>query len=256
MTVRRRPGAGPVARVGPVTGRALPDPGFAGDDGAPDPPLVAAVAAARHDPARAPEVLAALAAARVLVPVVAVGTGREPGGHGPVRESGTEMALATLVGADGRRAVPVFSGLPALAAWDPAARPVPVRTQQAALAALAEGAALLVLDVADPPPYVVAGADLRRLAEGDPCRPLYADPVLRATLAALVSAEPAVRAAHWEPAPGRDARVVLTVSAADELLVPRLVEGLRRSAELRGRVRRGIDVAVLSRPAGQFPGRT
>ena len=36
------------------------------------------------------------------------------------------MAAVTLVAPDGQRALPVFTGTEALAAWDPAARPVPV----------------------------------------------------------------------------------------------------------------------------------
>ena len=38
------------------------------------------------------------------------------------------MALPVMIGTDGRRALPAFTSLAALAAWDPAARPVPVPT--------------------------------------------------------------------------------------------------------------------------------
>src|SRR4051812_4842286 len=52
------------------------------DTGAPDPALSAALAAYAADPAREPEVLAALAEARLLVPVVAVLGEAETGDDG------------------------------------------------------------------------------------------------------------------------------------------------------------------------------
>ena len=46
------------------------------------------------------------------------------------------MAAMTLLAADGHRALPVFTSIAALAAWDPAARPVPVTAARAAQAAV------------------------------------------------------------------------------------------------------------------------
>ncbi|HYJ76139.1 MAG TPA: SseB family protein, partial [Kineosporiaceae bacterium] len=105
----------------PWSGRTLTDQPFAGDDGSADPAL-AAVLADGDEQALAE----ALAAARVLVPVVAVlGEERAPvGPTGLVSDKSADMAVATLVGRDGRKALPVFSSLTALAAWDARARPV------------------------------------------------------------------------------------------------------------------------------------
>jgi hypothetical protein len=241
-----------------VTERRIPAPGFAGDEGASDPRLAAALAAYAADPARAPEVLAALAAARVLVPVVALpGAGQaaaseelrgEPGESR--RDSSTDMALVTLQGTDGRRALPVFSSLTTLAAWDSRARPVPVESARAALSAAAEGAQVLVLDVAGPTSYVVVGPALRRLAEGDPCRPAYDDPHVAAEVAGFCAGHPAVVAAWLVPAAGLDARVALRVEDPDdaagvERVARRLATELQHSEALRAVVLLGIDLAVL-----------
>lgn len=145
--------------------RSLPDPGFAGDDGAADP---ATASALQEVAAGAPlqVALAALCTARVLVPVVAVAGESEPGPDGLEREKTTDMAAVLLTGRDGRRALLAFSDLDALRRWDAQARPVPVTAPQAAQAALAEGAAALVLDVAGPVQVPVEGGALQRLAEG------------------------------------------------------------------------------------------
>ena len=76
------------------------------------------------------------------------------------------MATVLLQGADGRMALLAFSGTPALQAWDPQARPVPVTARTAAQAALQDGAAAIVVDVAGPATFVVEGQDLEGLARG------------------------------------------------------------------------------------------
>lgn len=236
--------------------RSLPDPGFPGDDGAADPALAAALARPAGDPAREPEVLAALARSRLLVAVTAVATAEETAAGGLRRDKATDMALVLLEGTDGRRALPVFSALATLAQWDPAARPVPVEAARAAQSALVEGAAVLVLDVAGPAPVQVGGPALRRLAEGDPLLPLYADPAVAAAVAALLDREPAVLAGWLVPAAGADARLLLSVADPQDTafaagLARRVAEGLRRSDAVRRAVVRGVDLALA--PAGLQP---
>ncbi|RJK96710.1 SseB family protein [Vallicoccus soli] len=253
----QRPDPTPRTPVRP--GTPVPDPGFAGDEGGADPRLAAALAAWSRDPAHEPEVLRALAAARVLVPVVAVATGVEDAGGGLHREAGTDMAVVVLEGTDGRRALPVFTGLASLAAYDPAARPVPVEAARAALAAAAEGAPVVVVDVAGPVRYVVPSAALRRLAEGDPLLPLYDDPAALAALGALLAEEPAVVAAWVGPVGGSDARLSLAVAdpsdaAAVRALAARLGGRLREDPAVRARVLRGVEVALVgAAPPGARP---
>lgn len=272
-----------------MAGRSVPDPGFAGDRGEPNPRLAAALAAyavaAQADGAAGgrpeAELLAALATARVLVPVVAVPIGvpadSRPGGGviggevepvgeqlggqlgEQVEEKGTDMALATLVGADGRRALPVFTCLQSMAAWDAQARPVPVQAARAAQAAVTEDAPVLVLDVAGPVTHVVPSVVVRALARGHPMRPVYDDPSMAASVAAILTGEGAVREAYLLPAVGRDARLGLVVDGAlsDEglrALAVRVAHGLRQEEALRSVLVRGLDLALLpASPAGARP---
>jgi hypothetical protein len=157
----------------PWAGRTLTSQPFAGDDGGADPALAAALAGDdEHAVARA------LAAARVLVPVVAVlGEERAPvGPSGLASDKSADMAVATLVGRDGRKALPVFSSLATLAAWDGTARPVPAEGPRAALSAVADGCEALVVDPAGPRPAVVRRPVLWALAQGRPWLPPAQDP--------------------------------------------------------------------------------
>ena len=147
--------------------RTIPDPGFAGDVGAVDPDLAAALAAYdRAGPdeqvAAHHEVLALLQDTRVLVPVVAL-LG-EVGDDGSDKTS--DMAAVLMTGRDGRTALLAFTGAPGLTSWNPDARPVPVTARDAARAALQDDAAALLVDVAGPVLFVVEGEDLGALAAG------------------------------------------------------------------------------------------
>jgi hypothetical protein len=149
-----------------VSPRPVPDPGFAGDEGRADPGLLAALevyADGRGDDAA---VMAALATARLLVPMTALPAVPEIDPAGSAGDKVVEMALPVMIGTDGRRALPAFTSLATLAAWDPQARPVPVETRRAALGALQEDCAFLVLDPAGPVTWVADRAQVELLAVG------------------------------------------------------------------------------------------
>nr|WP_220481595.1 SseB family protein [Nocardioides ginsengisegetis] len=118
------------------------------------------------DPTTYAEALAALQQARLLVPVVAVLGEVEIDEAGLAHDKSSDMAAVLLKGADGRLALLAFTGQESLLAWNPQARPVPVTTQTAAQAALQDGAAALVVDVAGPATFVIEGEDLEGLARG------------------------------------------------------------------------------------------
>ena len=126
------------------------------DTGEPDAPLSAALAAYAADPSREPEVLAALPAARLMVPVVAELGESDVGPDGLARDKSADMATVLMRGADGRLALLAFTGLEAMHRWDPRARPVPVPAPTAALAAMQDGAEALLIDVAGPVSYAVS----------------------------------------------------------------------------------------------------
>jgi hypothetical protein len=226
-------------------GLRIPDPGFAGDAGDADAGLAAAQRAYAADTARLPEVLAALHRSRVLAPVVALlgETGTNEAGLRVDKTS--DIALPLLDDGSGHRAVPVFSGLDALARWDPAARPVPVEGARAAAVALDEGAEALVLDVAGPLPVVLGLPEVRALAEGRGRVAAYADAELARLLSRVLAAEPEVTAAWLAPHVGVDARLTVTVAAGADL--PALGDGLaRRLRALAEYAVRGLDVELVA----------
>jgi len=212
----------------PWAGRALTAQPFAGDDGTADPALEAALrsapvagcervagsestamAGASASADRA--VVHALAGARILVAVRAVIGDEHPLPSHDRGDAGADMGLALLTGADGRRALPVFSAVASLAAWDSDARPVPVETARAAQAAVAEGCEAMVLDAAGPVPFVVRRAALWALAQGRVWQPAAEDPQVLAAVEAAVAGVPQVRAVRCEPGERADLRVVLGI---------------------------------------------
>jgi len=138
------------------------------DTGEPDAQLAAALAAWEQDPtpaARA-EALAALVGSRVFAAITAASTAEhvEPG-TGLRAESSAEMALLTLVGSSGGRAVPLFLDAGGAVGFRPGARPVALPAPDACAAALQDGAVAVLVDPAAAA-LVVSGAELGELAAG------------------------------------------------------------------------------------------
>jgi SseB protein N-terminal domain len=119
------------------------------DTGAPDPRLVAGLAAGDTAAVRS-----ALLSVRLIVPLIATGED----------SASADMSVPQLVGADGRRALAVFSSVDALRTWRAQARPVPANGAEVMVSAVEEGVDALVLDVAGPVMHVVETADLAVLA--------------------------------------------------------------------------------------------
>lgn len=167
------------------SGRELSSSGFESDDGSPDPRLRGTLNTA--DVAET-EVVEALAQSRLLVPIVATATGVDD--SGPLAaESGTEMAVVTLTAPDGQRALPVFTGLDALAAWDPQARPSPVSADRAAQAALAENCDVVLVDLGSGWQRTLRSSMVWALAQQRPWLPAHTDPVVTQAVSAAAEAE-------------------------------------------------------------------
>jgi hypothetical protein len=267
---------GPCHRVGGVSGHLNPGgQQFRGDRGAADPRVAAALAAYQGGQASEQAALGALAAARLLVPVIAVlsggsATDPEPPQRGfkapsdqaqgdqaqgdqAQGDKDSEMVLPTLIGRDGRPAVLAFTGLEALVRWRPDARPIPAEADRVWRGAVADGCAV-VIDVAGPVPLAVEGARLAALACGQPVPPPHEDPDVHAEVQAAVAAELAI--AGFSLAPGRADAADLAVRlylakpgpAADlptadwRPAVNRAAAGI--AARLGARLRRGIEVVI------------
>lgn len=224
--------------------KRIPNPGFAGDQGAADPALAEALRAYAREPGRLPEVLAALHTARVLAPVVAVLGETGATEAGLTVDKSADIALPLLQDGDGARAVPVFSSVQSLAAWDPQARPVPVLGPRAAAVALAEGARGLLVDPAGPHRVSLGAAEVHALAEGRGAVPVYADEAAVLALHRALAELPAVAdvAAAWcEPWPGSDARVTVVADPRQSALVAAAVR-----AALAGAMVRGIELGLAA----------
>jgi hypothetical protein len=238
---------------------------FRGDRGGADPLLTAALAAYHVGQGSEQAALGALAAARLLVPVIAEHShkGHSHKGQSHKDQSGkaqgdkdSEMVLPTLIGRDGRPAVLAFTGLDALARWRPDARPVPAEADRVWRAAVADGCAV-VIDVAGPVPLAVEGARLAALAAGQPVPPPHEDPDVRAEVQAAVAAESAI--AGFSLAPGHpgaaDLAITLHLAPRQDAdrgpAVNRAAAGI--ATRLGARLRRGIEVVIAERANGPTP---
>ncbi|MER0243807.1 SseB family protein [Streptomyces sp. HSW2009] len=231
----------------------IPDPGFSDDDGSADAQLTAALAAWAADPAAEPQVLRALAGARLLVPVVAVlGEVEEvPTADGGTlrREKTSDMAVPTLEAPGGRRALPAFTSIEALARWRPDARPVAVPLHQALQAVAHERADTLVLDLAGPVTYALTGPALLAVAEGRTTVDPLTDPAVAQALRTVLAAEAGVLRAHLAPAGQADADGTLALTLAADVpareVAERVAGALAADEVLRARLVRGLQLALL-----------
>jgi hypothetical protein len=222
---------------------------FRGDRGGADPRVTSALAAYQAGQGSEQAALGALAAARLLVPVIAQSgkdqSGKDPSGKAQ-GDKDSEMVLPTLIGRDGRPAVLAFTGLDALARWRPDARPVPAEADRVWRAAVADGCAV-VIDVAGPVPLAVEGARLTALAAGQPTPPPHEDPDVRAEVQAAVAAERAIAGFSLALSPGTaDLAITLRLAPRQDAdwgpAVNRAAAGI--ATRLGARLRRGIEVVI------------
>ncbi|QMU76347.1 SseB family protein [Streptacidiphilus sp. PB12-B1b] len=231
----------------------IPDPGFAGDDGSADPLLAAALArhAAEPSPETERELVALLAGARLMVPIVAILGEVETDADGLKHDKSSDMAVPTIDAPDGRKGLPAFTSLDAMARWRADARPAPVPARQAVQAAWSEQADALLIDLAGPAFYELSGAAMRAVAEGramvDPLR----DPEVAEAVRTLLAAHPVVLRAHLLPSTETDALLALVPDPAVDReglgpAVQRVAEALGADELLRIRLDRGLDLAVVA----------
>ena len=201
-----------------MTPRELPPSSpFAGDDGTADPALVEVLA--RHGAGDAPlaDVVAALAPTRVLVPVLAeleVADVVVHDGHEHTVDTEASAGIVALRTPDGRTALPVFTGVAAMARWRADARPVPTAVPRAALSAVAEGWEVLVLDPAGPVTVTLPRTAVYALAQGLSWQPAVRDGVVaddvRAAVTAALAGVPLV--VESDAVPGTRAEVAVRLA--------------------------------------------
>jgi hypothetical protein len=195
--------------------KEIPESVFADDDGSADARLAQTLI--RHSSGKAPlaEVVDSLAFARVLVPIVASGDLRHVGKHGLDQDAVASTGVVAVRMADGRSALPIFTDVDAMRAWNAAARPVPAEGPRAALAAVAENWSSLVLNpgmeaVVIPRPAVWA------LAQGREWLPAVVDgeidPDVRDQIVGAISTDGDVRRVDARAGSDAEVAVVLFVT--------------------------------------------
>jgi hypothetical protein len=242
--VRHDPGGAP------GSGRELTGTGFEGDLGTADATLQSAL----DDPPDDSALMRAVAQARLLVPIVPivsapgspVTANDDPAGPAaPVEvNSAAEMAALTLTSPDGQRALPVFSSLAALSAWDAAARPSPVTSSRAAQAAVSERCDVMLLDLGSAHQRVLRPSMVWALAQQRDWLPAHTDPFVAQALIRATADEADVIGCVGEegdPAGAGILRVVLALSpgldpAQVQALATRIGEQIATDGEARARI--------------------
>ncbi len=141
-----------------------PNAAFLGDHGDADPTVRALIEGAASDPPTSYlRAVAALCGTRLLLPMVASG---DDSTDGPDPDRHAELAAVSIAAADGRKALLAFTGLDALVAWEPRARPVPATLDDIAATVLETGDDALLVDSAGPVPFVIGDDLIAQLAQG------------------------------------------------------------------------------------------
>jgi SseB protein N-terminal domain len=259
-TYLRRLHAVPPSTVWVVPFPAAGESPFRDDHGSAEPRVAAALAAFGSGQGSEHAALTALASSRLLVPIVAVAAGGDGQPQRPSDtqsgggDSGAEMSLPTLVGRDGRRAIPAFTCSQALAMWRQQARPVPEPAAQVWRAA-AEDACAVIVDVAGPVPMAIDGARLAALADGRPVPLPHQDPDVLAAVRAAGANQPAIAGLSVAAADdGSDLQINVMLAGGCAAVAGQEAArqlGADVMASLGGRLRRGIAVAVT--PAAGWP---
>lgn len=205
----------------PWAGREMKSNPFAGDDGSADQALASALteyAASPGVPALE-RVVAALASARVLVPILAELDVSGTNESGQLVDKEASAGVVALEAPDGRRALPVFSSVSAVTTWRADARPVPVESSRAALSAVAEDWALLVVDPGGPITALIPRPAVWAIAQGQQWLPAVSDgivaPAIVDEITTAVGAVPQVRSVR--PVAGSKAEVAVVMGLAPGL---------------------------------------
>lgn len=229
----------------PWVGKTIPSHGFAGDTGEADTALLLALSAVLEQPTPETEreLMVRVAAARWLVPVVAIAAEVDTSGEHAV-ETSTDMATVTLTAPDGSVALPMFTSLGALADWDPSARPVPVPAASAAQAAISDHCSVLLVDLGSDHAVVLRSSMLWALAQKRAWVPSHDDAHVAAAVAAAVAPEPHVAGHRLEagsPAGTGVLRIVLALAkgldtAGVGAIATRVGERIATDGETRARI--------------------
>jgi len=204
---------------------------FQGDTGEADPRLRELLGDPERYSAQR-EIVDLLAGGRLLIPVVANLDEKDDRGA----DKHSHMATVTITDELGHRALLCFTGVDSVALWRRDARPIPVAAVEAARAALQEGCAALLIDIAGPTRYAVAGTGLWALAAGGPWRHPLDEPEVAEEMGAAL--ERSGLAGFFEADPSTIDGVALVLRDPDLRATQALAEELGTIPAVQARVSR------------------
>lgn len=205
-----------------IEGSANPLHAFDHDDGTADPAWAAVLGRLAQGEADEADVVRTLSRMRVfaaVVPTVAETSEHEHSGHDHEHgetlhgDKAADVALVSLQSRDGRRALPVFTSVPALTSWNPQARPVAAWMPRACLSAVEEGNELVVVDPGAETTFVVRRPAVWALGQQQDWTPSYRDPSLARAVGSVVDLVPGLERIGLAPGPG-----VATQTASGQVL--------------------------------------
>lgn len=172
----------------PWQGRSFQVNSWAGDDGSCPRELAELLAKERVD---TEALCAALGNQRLLIPLLATLGEGEVGQSGLLVDKSADLAIVAVGTPDGKTAIPAFTSATEMAAWNSAARPVPVDARKVALACASEGHERLVIDPAGRA-VVLRRPALAALAQGFAWQPPERNPEVLAHLKAVAAGFPEI----------------------------------------------------------------
>lgn len=175
----------------PWEGRTFSDNPWQDDDGKAPKALAEALANFRAGEGSPIEVVDALRDTRLLIPLVAELGEEGTNDRGIKVDKSAELSIVTVKAPDGRGVVPVFSSVDAMKRWDENARPIPVDSRRAALAAVEERNDLLILDPGSPATeFVVRRPAVWAISQAAEYSLPWRDPQVLKQAQGLLEAEP------------------------------------------------------------------
>ncbi|MHA7986964.1 SseB family protein [Rathayibacter sp. CAU 1779] len=176
----------------PWEGRHFEQNAATDDDGSADPALLRALTDFVDGRADAAQVVEAVRAARLLVPLLAHAGELGESADGHLVDKTQELSIATVEAPDGRAVLPAFTSVSTMSGWNPKARPVPAVGPRIALAAASEHTELVVIDPTGPTEFVLRRPMVKALATGEPWIAPWADPAVLDAFGTAAQDEPDV----------------------------------------------------------------
>ena len=218
-----RPAASDSAGI-PWAGRAFEHNPHHDDDGSADPALLAALREFHSGRGDRVAIVDAYRTARVLIPLIPHAGDHGIGPYGMPVDKTQELSIVSVSAPDGRTVLPVFTSTETMASWNPEARPIPAAGVRTAVAALSDGAELIVIDPDSDTEFMLRRPAVWAVAQQQPWAPSYQHPEVYRGLHQSIGTELAV--------------IDLTIAAGDtgssryapELVITlELVDGLERA---------------------------